>query len=80
MSQLPIDPAALSTALATAMQTMGGDDGDFQFMKMTKAGEFMFGADETEVQEGSLWAIDPRSIVLYGRRFHQVERKRRTGW
>ena len=63
MSQLPIDPAALSTALATAMQTMGGGDGDFQFMKMTKAGEFMFGADETEVQEGSLWAIDPRSIV-----------------
>lgn len=62
MSQLPIDPTALSTAIATAMQNLGGD-GDFQFMKMTKAGEFMFGADETEVQEGSLWAIDPRSIT-----------------
>lgn len=62
MAQLPIDPAALSTAIATAMQNLGGD-GDFQFMKMTKAGEFMFGADETEVQEGSLWAIDPRSIT-----------------
>ena len=62
MSQLPIDPTALSTAIATAMQNLGGD-GDFQFMKMTKAGEFMFGADETEVQEGSQWAIDPRSIT-----------------
>jgi hypothetical protein len=62
MSQLPIDPAALSTAIAVAMQGLGGD-GDFQFMKMTKAGEFLFGADEIVVQDGSLWAIDPRSIT-----------------
>jgi hypothetical protein len=59
---LPIDPAALSTAIATAMVGLGGD-GEFQFMKMTKAGDFIFGADETETQDGSLWAIDPRSIV-----------------
>lgn len=62
MPHLPIDPAALSTAISTAMQNLGGD-GEFQFMKMTKAGDFIFGADETEVQEGSLWAIDPRSIT-----------------
>jgi len=62
MNNLPIDPAALATALSNAMQGLGGD-GDFQFLKMAKNGDWIFGADETEVQDGSVWAIDPRSIT-----------------
>lgn len=62
MSNLPIDPNALSTALVNAIQASESDDGTYQYLKMTKAGDWIFGQDETDVQDGSLWAIDPRSI------------------
>ena len=32
-------------------------------LKMDKTGEWVFGADQTEVQEGSTWAINPLSFV-----------------
>lgn len=61
MNTLPIDPKEFTSALANAIQSTD-PDGDAQFLKMTKAGEWMYGQDETDVQEGSIWAIDPRSI------------------
>lgn len=61
MANLPLDPTAFSSALANAIQS-SDPDGDSQFIKMSKAGEWMYGQDETDVQEGSIWAVDPRSI------------------
>ena len=32
-------------------------------LKMDKAGHWVFGADQTEVEEGSIWAVNPFSFV-----------------
>jgi hypothetical protein len=34
------------------------------YLKLSKGGFFIYGADDTEVEEGSLWAINPSSFML----------------
>lgn len=48
--------AGLAALGATAM------DGGKQYLKMTKAGEWLFGADDTEVEAGEQFAINPMSM------------------
>lgn len=52
-------PATLAQALRS-IPTVG--DG-VTILKMDKTGHWVFGADQTEVQEGSKWAINPFSFV-----------------
>jgi hypothetical protein len=56
----------LAKALNNAATSMPNVGGDKQYIKMlTKgrdAGTWVFGQQETEVEEGSLWAINPASI------------------
>lgn len=59
---LPLDPNAFNNALSTALQGASAEDSEFHYLKMTKAGDWVFGQEEEDVQEGSIWAIDPRSI------------------
>lgn len=51
--------AALSNVLDTVEVSGGG-----QYLKMTKAGMWIYGADEIEVEEDSQWAINPMSIKM----------------
>ena len=55
---------AVST-LATSLRTLANDVGNagVVILKMDKTGTWVFGADQTEVQEGSKWAVNPFSFV-----------------
>lgn len=63
-TNLPADPKTLANRLAEAQQRAQLLDGEgAQFLRMDKTGEWIYGADDTEVQEGSLWAINPGSFI-----------------
>lgn len=55
---------AVST-LATTLRALDVDAGNAGtvIIKMDKTGHWVFGADQTEVEEGSTWAINPYSFV-----------------
>jgi hypothetical protein len=52
---------ALTSALRN-LQPVGGDAG-VAIIKMDKGGHWVFGAEQTEVEEGSTWAVNPLSFV-----------------
>ena len=52
---------ALTSALRN-LQPVGGDVG-VAIVKMDKGGHWVFGADQTEIEEGSTWAVNPLSYV-----------------
>ena len=60
-------PANISTQLAglkdtsTRMQTEDTDGA--QYLKMDKGGHWIYGADEIDVEERSVWAINPISLT-----------------
>ena len=53
------------TSLTTALKSMavGVDSVSTVIIKMDKTGHWVFGADQTEVEDGSTWAINPFSFV-----------------
>lgn len=53
------------TALATALSTLEKDVGPvgFVILKMDKRGDWVFGANQTEVEPEALWAVNPASFV-----------------
>ena len=55
---------AVST-LATSLRSLANDVGSsgVVILKMDKTGTWCFGADQTEVQEGSQWAVNPFSFI-----------------
>ena len=53
--------ASLSTALRS-IQAEAGPSG-VAILKMDKTGHWVFGADQTEIEDDSLWAINPFSFV-----------------
>jgi hypothetical protein len=62
MSTLPANIQSLITDLEAAQTaTPSASSGDFQFLKMTKQGEWVYGADEIEVSDDSAFVIDPSS-------------------
>ena len=52
---------SLTTALRSLQEPASG--GGSVILKMDKTGHWVFGADQTEVQEGSQWAVNPFSFV-----------------
>lgn len=62
MSIVPFrgDVATLSTALR-AIQTEVGDQS--AILKMDRTGHWVFGADATEIEDGSRWAVNPFSFI-----------------
>jgi hypothetical protein len=52
---------SLSGALRSIQSEVG--PGGTVILKMDKTGHWVFGADQTEVEEGSLWAANPFSFV-----------------
>ena len=53
--------ASLTTALRSLQDTSSG--GGVLILKMDRTGHWVFGADQTEVQAGSQWAVNPFSFV-----------------
>jgi hypothetical protein len=53
------------TTLATALRTLERDVGPAgtAILKMDKTGHWVFGADQTEVEDDATWAINPFSFV-----------------
>ena len=59
MENLPVSVTDMLSGLE-AMTADAAPTGDYCYMKMTKAGEWLFGQDNDEAEEGSQWVIDPR--------------------
>ena len=53
--------ASLSTALRTLEKDVGPSG--VVILKMDKTGHWVFGADQTEIEDGSTWAVNPFSFV-----------------
>ena len=53
--------ASLTTALR-ALETVAGPTGSV-IIKMDKTGHWVFGADQTDVEEDSTWAVNPFSFI-----------------
>jgi len=63
MSNLPVvNPAELGKQLQAATQRTVATDG-IPFLRLIKSGEWVYSADDVEVQEGSLWAVNPNSFM-----------------
>ena len=63
MSNLPaVNPTELGNALVAAKSRISMDAGDQPFLRLLKSGEWVYSADDVEVQEDSLWAVNPSSI------------------
>lgn len=60
---LPATLGDLVADLEAAQAQAPADNGDFMYMKMSKAGEWLYGADETEISNDSLFIIDPASYM-----------------
>lgn len=65
MSQLPANPSDLLGAFKRVAQRaeMAGPAGDFHYLKLDKTGTWLYGADEVEVEEESIWAINPAALA-----------------
>ena len=52
-------------SLATALRTIEADVGGAGtvIIKMDKTGHWVFGADQTEIEDDSTWAVNPFSFV-----------------
>lgn len=53
--------ASLTTALRTLEKDVGA--AGVVILKMDKTGHWVFGADQTEIEDGSTWAVNPFSFV-----------------
>jgi hypothetical protein len=53
---------SLSSALRSIEADVGGPNG-MVILKMDKTGHWVFGADQTEVEDDSIWAVNPFSFV-----------------
>lgn len=63
MSNLPaVNPAALGKALTQATQRVALDSGSNPYLRLLKSGEWVYSADDIDVQEGSLWAVNPSTL------------------
>ena len=54
---------SLSSALRSVAADVGVGANGMVLLKMDKTGHWVFGADQTEVEDDSLWAINPFSFV-----------------
>lgn len=63
MANLPANITNMAQALAASVASTGGASGSDLYMKFTKYGEWMYGSDNTETEEGSVWAVNPMGFM-----------------
>jgi hypothetical protein len=64
-ANLPVTAASVAN-MAGALRKVAAEvglPGGVAILKMDKTGTWVFGADQTETQEGSLWAVNPFSFI-----------------
>jgi len=75
-SNLPASVAAMK-GLANSVAAVGSGTGGEQYLKMTKFGEFVFGAEDLEVEEGAQWAVNPTQFthgwICWGTKEHGTD-------
>jgi len=73
---LPASVAAMQ-GLANSVAQIGTGGGGEQYMKMTKFGEFVFGAEQLEVEEDSQWAVNATQFthgwICWGTKAHGTD-------
>jgi hypothetical protein len=62
-SNLPANILNMAQALATSVAQAGANTNTDAFMKFTKTGEWVFGAEGIVVEDDSIWAINPLGFV-----------------
>jgi hypothetical protein len=60
---LPIKPDDLEAGLQNVQSSIQGGTGGMPFLRLLKAGYFVYGAENIEVEPGSEWAINPYSLM-----------------
>jgi hypothetical protein len=65
MSKLPANINSLINGLEKAQSQMqaAAADGEAQYIKMSKGGDWIFGAEDTDIEDGSVWAVNPNSFI-----------------
>ena len=53
---------AMTSALRSVAADVGGASGTV-ILKCDRTGHWVFGADQTEIEDGSIWAVNPNSFV-----------------
>jgi hypothetical protein len=77
-SNLPAELTSMATGLAASVSTAGENSGGVDlFAKMGRDGVFVYGADNTEFEPGSLWALNPLGIyhglIAWGDKAHGTD-------
>jgi len=62
MSNLPATTSALVGALTSVTTAIESSSGDMPFLRLLKSGEWVYGGDDVDVEEGSEWAVNPNSF------------------
>lgn len=62
-ANLPANIANMVQGLTQSVNEVSPAGGDVLFMKMGKDGRFSYGAEEIEVEEGSIWAANPQGFM-----------------
>jgi cobalamin biosynthesis Mg chelatase CobN len=62
MSTLPVKAGDLLGAIQKTVQSLAADTDGLQYLKMEKNGAWIYGAEEVEIEDASLWAIHPASF------------------
>lgn len=58
-NNLPANILSMATALVQSASQAGASTSTDAFMKFSKFGEWVYGVESTEVEEGSVWAVNP---------------------
>lgn len=61
---LPIKASDLVNSISRAREVIKSDGSGMSYLKLSKGGFFVYGADDTEVEEESQWAVNPASFML----------------
>lgn len=69
---LPVSSSDLLKGLQGYQQTIT-ESGGYPFLKLQKDGIFVYGQEDTEIEEGSLWAMNPLSLEHGWACWHESE-------
>ena len=66
MSNLPTTMSSLKNSIMKAQQRLSATTGNAgsDFLRLTKAMTWEYGADDAEVESGSKWALNPQSFQM----------------
>ncbi len=64
MKNLPITAEDLIGAITKTTTVLASDMSGKAYLKLHKGGFFVYGSEEMEVEEDSLWAVNPHSFAL----------------